>query len=91
MKRPVEGPPIRIGGYFRGSAGTHMVGMVGGMIWCLGQSYSMIASGQAGAAIWFQYGRGQTLVPRFGAFSYGKSSGALGRIETPEPNDVHPV
>ena len=62
MKRPVEGPPIRIGGYFRGSAGTHMVGMVGGMIWCLGQSFSMIASGQAGAAISYGLGQGATLV-----------------------------
>ena len=62
MKRPVEGLPIRIGGYFRGSAGTHMVGMVGGMIWCLGQSFSMIASGQAGAAISYGLGQGATLV-----------------------------
>ena len=62
MKRPVEGLPIRIGGYFRGSAGTHMVGMVGGLIWCLGQSFSMIASGQAGAAISYGLGQGATLV-----------------------------
>lgn len=77
MKRPVEGPPIRIGGYFRGSAGTHMVGMVGGMIWCLGQSFSMIASGQAGAAISYGLGKARRSSPRFGAFWYGKSSGAL--------------
>ena len=39
-----------------------MVGMVGGMIWCLGQSFSLIASGQAGAAISYGLGQGATLV-----------------------------
>ena len=43
MRHPVEGEPIRIGGYFRGSLITHCVGILGGVIWCIGQSFSMIA------------------------------------------------
>ena len=62
MKRPVEGEPISIGGIFRGSAKTHLVGILGGVIWCVGQSFSMIASEQAGAAISYGLGQGATLV-----------------------------
>ena len=54
--------PISIGGYFRGSAKTHLVGILGGVIWCVGQSFSMIASEQAGAAISYGLGQGATLV-----------------------------
>lgn len=62
MRHPVEGEPIRIGGYFRGSLKTHCVGVLGGVIWCIGQSFSMIASEQAGAAISYGLGQGATLV-----------------------------
>lgn len=62
MKRPVEGSPVKISEYFRGNIKTHMVGVLGGMIWCLGQSFSMIASEKAGAAISYGLGQGATLV-----------------------------
>lgn len=62
MKYPVNGEPVKISGYFKGSAKTHMVGILGGMIWCLGQSFSMIASEKAGAAISYGLGQGATLV-----------------------------
>lgn len=62
MRHPVEGAPISPKGYFRGDARTHTVGLLGGAIWCLGQSFSMIASEQAGAAISYGLGQGATLV-----------------------------
>ena len=62
MKRPVEGKPVRISGYFKGKLSTHAVGVLGGLIWCLGQSFSMIASEKAGAAISYGLGQGATLV-----------------------------
>ncbi len=62
MKHPVAGAPIGISDYFRGKMSTHLVGIFGGMIWCLGQSFSMIASEQAGAAISYGLGQGATLV-----------------------------
>lgn len=62
MKKPVEGPPVPISGYFKGSAKTHLVGILGGVIWCIGQSFSMIASEQAGPAISYGLGQGATLV-----------------------------
>ena len=62
MRHPVEGAPVSPKGYFRGDARTHTVGLLGGAIWCLGQSFSMIASEQAGAAISYGLGQGATLV-----------------------------
>lgn len=62
MKKPVEGEPVSISGYFKGNARTHLVGILGGVIWCIGQSFSMIASGKAGAAISYGLGQGATLV-----------------------------
>ena len=44
MKHPVEGKPVSISGYFKGDMSTHLVGVLGGVIWCIGQSFSMIAS-----------------------------------------------
>ena len=62
MKKPVEGKPVSISGYFKGHFSTHMVGILGGIIWCIGQSFSMIASEKAGAAISYGLGQGATLV-----------------------------
>lgn len=62
MKRPVEGEPVSISGYFKGKAVTHWVGILGGVIWCIGQSFSMIASEKAGAAISYGLGQGATLI-----------------------------
>lgn len=62
MKKPVEGAPVSISGYFKGNIRTHLVGVLGGVIWCIGQSFSMIASEKAGAAIFYGLGQGATLV-----------------------------
>lgn len=62
MKHPVEGKPVSISGYFKGNIGTHLVGILGGIIWCIGQEFSMIASEKAGAAISYGLGQGATLV-----------------------------
>jgi glucose uptake protein len=62
MKHPVEGEPVSISGYFKGKLITHLVGILGGIIWCIGQSFSMIASEKAGAAISYGLGQGATLV-----------------------------
>ena len=62
MKKPVEGAPVSIAGYFKGNIRTHFVEILGGVIWCIGQSFSMIASEKAGAAISYGLGQGATLV-----------------------------
>jgi glucose uptake protein len=51
MARPVQGAPVKISEYFKGSMRTHMVGVLGGSIWMLGMVMSFMAAGSAGPAI----------------------------------------
>lgn len=51
MRRPVDGPPVKIREYFRGSFGTHMTGVLGGAIWMFGMVCSYMAVGAANPAI----------------------------------------
>jgi len=51
MRFPVEGRPVKIGEYFHGSMGTHLTGVLGGVIWSLGLSASYVAVGAAGPAV----------------------------------------
>lgn len=48
--------------YFSGSIKNHLTGILGGIIWCIGMSFSIIASGKAGAAISYGLGQGATVV-----------------------------
>jgi glucose uptake protein len=46
MKRPFVGPPVPFGDYFsKGTPRLHMIGILGGIIWNLGMSLSIIAAG----------------------------------------------
>ncbi len=62
IRRPIAGPPSSYGEYFRGSMKTHMTGILGGLIWGLGNSFNLIAAGKAGPAISYGLGQGATLV-----------------------------
>ncbi len=62
MRRPVEGQPVKISDYFKGSSRNHIMGILGGAIWCVGMSFSIIASGKAGPAISYGLGQGATVV-----------------------------
>ncbi len=63
MARPFVGEPVPFGDYFRkGTPRLHLVGILGGMIWNLGMSLSIVASGAAGFAISYGLGQGATLV-----------------------------
>lgn len=77
MKNPVQGEPVSISGYFKGKMSTHLVGMLGGIIWCIGQTFSMLASEKAGAAISYGLGQGATLVSAlWGIFIWKEFKGA---------------
>lgn len=62
MKRPVEGNPVTYKDYFSGKMKEHLTGIAGGIIWCIGMSFSIIASGKAGFAVSYGLGQGATLV-----------------------------
>ena len=51
MMKPVQGLPVRISDYFKGTTKMHLFGLLGGAIWCLGNSVSFMAVGSASPAI----------------------------------------
>lgn len=51
MARPVEGEPVKISEWLKGSSRDHLLGILGGFIWCLGNSVSFMAVGAASPAI----------------------------------------
>ncbi|HVM89828.1 MAG TPA: GRP family sugar transporter [Puia sp.] len=62
MKKPVVGAPLSYASYFKGRFSTHLVGIFGGLIWGLGNSFNLIAAGKAGPAISYGLGQGATLI-----------------------------
>jgi len=63
MRRPFIGEPVPFADYFeKGSVRLHAIGILGGLIWGLGMSLSILASGPAGFAISYGLGQGATLV-----------------------------
>lgn len=51
MKWPVEGSPVSMEEYWKGSLTTHLTGLFGGAIWGLGLTSSFLAVGTAGPAV----------------------------------------
>lgn len=62
MKKPFEGAPVRFGDYFKGGSKNHFMGILGGIIWCIGMAFSILASDKAGPAISYGLGQGATIV-----------------------------
>ncbi|OQA01138.1 MAG: Fatty acid elongase 3-ketoacyl-CoA synthase 1 [Planctomycetes bacterium ADurb.Bin412] len=78
MYKPFAGKPVRYADYFhQGNPRLHLIGILGGMIWCLGMSFSIIASGSAGFAVSYGLGQGATMVAAFwGVFIWREFKGA---------------
>ncbi len=52
MLRPFAGDPVPFTDYInKGSTKLHAIGILGGLIWCIGMSFSNLASGAAGPSI----------------------------------------
>lgn len=62
MRKPLEGSRISYSTYFNGRPAIHLVGILGGCIWGLGNLFNLIAAGRAGPAISYGLGQGATLV-----------------------------
>ena len=81
MKKPFVGEPVTYKQYFAGSFKTHLVGVLGGAIWCLGTAFSYIASGKAGAAISYALGQGAPLIAAiWGVFIWKEFKGAAKKV-----------
>jgi glucose uptake protein len=62
MCKPIEGTPVTYSDYFSGRFGLHLVGILGGAIWGIGNLFNLIAAGRAGPAVSYGLGQGATLV-----------------------------
>jgi len=80
MLKPITGEPVGFTDYYKkGNPRLHLVGILGGIIWSIGMSFSIIASGQAGFAISYGLGQGATMVAAFwGVFIWKEFKGAPG-------------
>jgi glucose uptake protein len=51
MARPVQGEPVKMSVWFKAPSRTHLLGMLGGAIWCVGNSVSFMSVNAASPAI----------------------------------------
>ena len=66
MVKPFVGDPVPFGDYFtKGNLRLHLIGILGGIIWNVGMSFSIMASGAAGPSISYGLGQGATMVAAF--------------------------
>lgn len=77
MKKPFDGEPLSFKDYKKGRLGVHLTGILGGVIWNMGMSFSILASGKAGFAISYGLGQGATLIAAlWGVFVWKEFKGA---------------
>ena len=66
MVKPFVGEPVPFSDYFKlGTPRLHWIGILGGVIWSIGMSFSIIAAGAAGFAISYGLGQGATMIAAF--------------------------
>ena len=77
MKKPFVGEPVTYKQYFAGNGKTHLVGMLGGAIWCLGTALSYITSKAAGPAVSYALGQGAPMIAAiWGVFVWKEFKGS---------------
>jgi glucose uptake protein len=63
MYKPVEGSPSTYKEYItKATTKVHLIGILGGAIWAMGLSFSILSAEQAGPAISYSLGQGATMV-----------------------------
>ena len=78
MYKPVTGKAVSFGDYFKlGSPKLHLIGILGGFIWCAAMEFNLMASEKAGFAISYGLGQGATMVSAaWGVFVWKEFAGA---------------
>ncbi len=78
MAKPFSGPPVTYRDYFRkGNLRLHLIGILGGVIWSVGMSFSILASTAAGPALSYGLGQGATMIGAlWGVFIWKEFKGA---------------
>ncbi len=83
MRYPFQGEPVTFAAYATGGSRNHLMGILGGAIWCLGMSFSILASDEAGPAISYGLGQGATIVAAlWGIYVWREFAGAPAGTQT---------
>ncbi|MGH9727909.1 MAG: multidrug DMT transporter permease [Candidatus Acidiferrales bacterium] len=82
MRRPLVGEPVGIGGFFRASAGSHLLGLAGGAVWGVGTVFNLVAASFTGVAISYAIGQSSPMVAAlWGVFAWHEFRGANGKAK----------
>ncbi|MEJ7607298.1 MAG: hypothetical protein WKF37_13785 [Bryobacteraceae bacterium] len=86
MNLPLHGEPISIGDYFTGNSKSHILGLSGGIVWCIG-TVALFAASSApagvnlGSAVSYGLGQGATVISAlWGLFVWKEFDGANSRV-----------
>lgn len=88
MNFPIQGVPIGIGEFFRSTRKQHLLGILGGMIWCAGAIANFTASSSPvqvsiGPAVSYAIGQGATLISAlWGIFAWKEFAGSTARVKS---------
>lgn len=83
IKKPLSGTPGTYTEYFSGAFALHIPGLIGGIIWGIGNSFNLVAAGKAGAAVSYGLGQGATLVAAlWGVFVWKEFKGSTSNVST---------
>ncbi|MCS7315764.1 MAG: GRP family sugar transporter [Bryobacterales bacterium] len=87
MNVPVEGEPVEILDYFKGSRKQHLLGLTGGIVWAVGTISNFVAASaprevQVGPAVSYAMGQGATLISAlWGLLVWKEFRGATRRVK----------
>jgi glucose uptake protein len=87
MNLPVQGQPVEILDYLKGTGRQHLLGILGGMIWCVGAVANVVAASapqevQVGPAVSYAIGQGATMVSAlWGLLVWKEFAGADAKVK----------
>lgn len=88
MNLPVQGEPVYFGEYFKGRPKQHLLGVLGGIIWCTGTVSNFVAASapssvNVGPAISYALGQGATAISAlWGLLVWKEFAGAAPKTRT---------
>jgi glucose uptake protein len=88
MNLPIEGAPVEIGDYFKGSLKSHGLGVLGGMIWSAGLITNVVAAAaegtaKVGPAVSYGFGQGATMISAlWGILIWHEFAGADSKVKS---------
>jgi glucose uptake protein len=62
MRHPLVGEPVDFSGYFAATGRDHALGLLGGVVWCVGGAFNFIAAGVVGVAISYAIGQAAPMI-----------------------------